>query len=466
MPRRRLTRRAIADAHAWRSQPGSRAAAGTRAYASWDEDSITLAVEACRRATAGAAGIGRLALASTTLPFADRSNAGLVAGALLLDEHVPVQDLAGSQRAGTSGLAALLGSGATGPALLVGAERRPVRAGSPQEAAYGDAAAAVVVGEGPVLAEFLGAESLTADFVDHYREAGAESDYAFEERWVRAEGHAALVPRAVAPLLARAQVAPAAIRHFLFAAPPAVSRRLAASLGIDAAAVADPLFDRIGDTGVAHPLVMLAAALETAQAGDLILLLGFGQGVDAILFRAAPDIAARVRPGVAAALAAGVEDTSYVRFLAHAGLLELDWGMRAERDNRTAQTAYWRRHRDLTGFTGGRCRACGTVQFPRSRACVNPECRAFDTQDEARLADLGGQVKTFTEDWLAYSPAPPFVYGNVALTGGGNVFIDFTDVDPGEVAVGATVRFVFRIKDVDRARGFRRYFWKATPGRA
>ena len=34
----------------------------------------------------------------------------------------------------------------------------------------------------------------------------------------------------------------------------------------------------------------------------------------------------------------------------------------------------------------------------------------------------------------------------------------------GELEVGTRVRFVFRIKDVDAVRGFRRYFWKATAG--
>jgi uncharacterized OB-fold protein len=143
----------------------------------------------------------------------------------------------------------------------------------------------------------------------------------------------------------------------------------------------------------------------------------------------------------------------------------MDWGLRAERDNRTAQSAYFRRHRDVTGFVGGRCRHCGTVQFPRAGACVNPDCRALDAQDEAPLAGLGGAVKTFTEDWLAFTPSPPLAYGNVVLDGGGNVFIEFCDVEPGELAVGAAVRFVFRIKDLDRLRGTRRYFWKATPVR-
>ena len=40
--------------------------------------------------------------------------------------------------------------------------------------------------------------------------------------------------------------------------------------------------------------------------------------------------------------------------------------------------------------------------------------------------------------------------------------MELTDVEPGELAVNDEVRFVFRIKDDDRARGFRRYFWKAT----
>ena len=41
--------------------------------------------------------------------------------------------------------------------------------------------------------------------------------------------------------------------------------------------------------------------------------------------------------------------------------------------------------------------------------------------------------------------------------------IEFADFDPGEAQVDAAVRFVFRLKDIDRLRGFRRYFWKAAP---
>ncbi|MGB7737850.1 MAG: hypothetical protein WBM03_01955, partial [Steroidobacteraceae bacterium] len=188
-------------------------------------------------------------------------------------------------------------------------------------------------------------------------------------------------------------------------------------------------------------------------------------GCDVVVFRATGRAPSAGR-GASGSLAAGVANRDYVRFLANCGLVDVDWGMRAERDNRTAQPAAWRRHRDLTAFFGGQCRACGTVQFPLARACVNPECRAFDTQDPVQLAEKHGRMKTFTEDWLAVTRSPPHVYGNVELEGGGNVFIEFTDVRPGEASVGLAVRFVFRIKDFDGVRGFRRYFWKATPVRS
>ena len=212
--------------------------------------------------------------------------------------------------------------------------------------------------------------------------------------------------------------------------------------------------------------VLLAGALERAAAGDVVLVAGFGQGCDAIVLGATGRGAGTQRKsGLAAALARGLADGEYVRFLSNCGLVEMDWGMRAERDNRTSQAAAWRRHRDVTAFVGGRCSACGTIQFPRSQACVNPDCRAFGTQEDHALAESTARIKTFTEDWLAFTRAPPLVYGNVTFDVGGNLYTEFTDTLPGELAIGMPVRFAFRVKDFDRARGFRRYAWKATPAR-
>lgn len=469
LPRLRLEREAIAAATGWASGKRAGRARGQRACCAWDEDSLTMAVEAARDCLVGrdCDAVASLVFASTTHPFADRCNAGVVADALDLREPLRTSDGAGHQRAGVAALLeALLGARADDDArLVVASDRRIARAGSEQELRFGHGAAAFLVGAGDDLAaELVAHASLRADFVDHYRSADAEFDYSYEERWVRDEGYLALVPRAIGAALEPAGLAANEVTHCIVQGPQRFAAAVAAAAGIAAGAVQDDLQSNCGDSGVAHPLLLLGAALESARAGDVILLAGFGQGCDVLVLRATGRRATHGR-GCAGALAAGISSTEYLRFLADCGLVEMDWGMRAERDNRTAQSAHWRRHRDVTAFVGGRCSACGTVQFPRARACVNPECRAFDTQVPEPLAEKAGRVKTFTEDWLAFTRSPPHVYGNVELDGGGNVFIEFGDARPGELAVGTAVRFAFRIKDFDTARDFRRYFWKAVPVR-
>ena len=50
IPRRRLQRKAIAEAHGWFAPGLAGLAKGERAMANWDEDAITMAVEAARDA--------------------------------------------------------------------------------------------------------------------------------------------------------------------------------------------------------------------------------------------------------------------------------------------------------------------------------------------------------------------------------------------------------------------------------
>ena len=495
LPRARLPRSSIAAAHGWFNPNLPKS--GERTYAAWDEDSLTLAVEAVRACTAVATSaegnstlqrsFGALAFASTTFPFADRSNAGLVAAALGREGALQVRDHGGSLRAGTSALLAALqalADPACPETVVVASDTRRAKPASVQESQYGHGAAAFRLGraaEGAaVLAEYLGGAAVTADFVDHHRSDGEDFDYTLEERWVRDEAWGKLLPGAVGPALAAAGVAASAIDHCVVNAPAAVHKKLAAQLGLREGVFVDTLGKTVGDTGTPQALLLLAAALEKATPGALLLLIGFGQGIDALVFRAgslagsgaAASAAASGTPAenigmppgsFRAALAAGRQETSYTRYLAHQGLLEMELGMRGERDNRTAQSVAWRKRRTVTAFIGGRCRDCNTVQYPLTRACVNPACRAFDTQEEFPLADSPAKVKTFTEDWLAFTPAPPLVYGNVAFAAGGNAFIEFTDATPGDTAVGQPVRFVFRLKDRDVLRGFHRYFWKAVP---
>jgi uncharacterized OB-fold protein len=219
-----------------------------------------------------------------------------------------------------------------------------------------------------------------------------------------------------------------------------------------------------GDTGVAHPLLMLVQALEGAKAGEKILVVGFGQGADALVFEVtAANEKAQRGLGVAGHLARRKEETNYSRFLTINDTIEMERGMRAEADKQTAISALWRNRDAVTAFKGGCCTTCGTKQFPKARICVNPNCNAVDTQESEPFAEKIGTIQSYTADRLTYSPDPPSCYGMIRFEDGGRWMMDFTDADEKNLKVGMPMKMMFRIKDFDTQRGFRRYFWKAAP---
>lgn len=468
LPRARMQRKAIAAANGWFNAGLRGLAKGERAIGNWDEDTITMAVEAARDCLGDRdrTGLRQLVLASTTHPFDDRQNATVVATALHLPSALRTADAAGSLRAGTGALvAALEGRDRT---LVVAADMRRAKAGGTQEMLYGDGAAAMLVGEGTPIARLLGAHAESVDFVHQYRMRDRDTDYGWEERWIRDEGYLKIVPRAVAALLERCGVEPGSIAHFCL--PGTLSRVQAAvarKCGLPEGAVRDPLGATVGDTGAAHPLLMLAAALEDARPGDRILVAGFGEGCDVLLLEAGAIVADSVaRRGVKGALADRREESNYLRWLSFTGTIDLERGMRAEVDKATAMTVLYRNRDMIEGLVGGKCRACGTAQYPRQRYCVNPACNALDSQDDYLFSERTGKVMSYTADALTYSPDPPTYFGMVQVDGGGRMLMDFTEVDPATVDVGLPVRMVFRIKEADPKRGFVRYFWKAAPIRA
>lgn len=475
LPRLRMQRKAMAAANAWFNPSIVSQGKGERTMANWDEDAVTMAVEAARDALppgrdpiGSRRHIGAVYFASTTMPFADRQNAGIVSAALSLPENIHTADVTGSQRAGLSAFIAAtekVASGASGVALVVAADRRATRAGSTQEFQFGDGGAAFLVGSENVAARFLGSHSTSVDFIDHFRGEGEEFDYNWEERWIRDEGYARIVPQTVKGLLEKTGTPATAIDHFILPCLFAkLDQQLAQKCGIEASKVRDNLASTVGECGTAHALLMLAHALEDARPGQKILVAAFGQGCDAILLEVTGSIEkARPPRGVKGSLARRKEETNYMKWLAFNGLVEMEKGMRAEKDNKTALTVTYRKRDMLFGLVGGKCEKCGTAQFPRTRICVNPNCRAVDEQKPFSFAELEGKILSWSADYLTYSQDPPQHYGMVTFEEGGRFLSDFTDVDVGSVDTGSKMRMVFRIKDFDERRGFRRYFWKAAP---
>ena len=465
LPRRRLQRSAIAAANTWFDASLRGLARGERTMCSWDEDTVTMAVEAARD-MGPPARTQALFLASTTHPFAVRQNAGIVAEALNLGSDLRTMDVAGSLRASTTALMSALDAAAAGTqVIVVAAERRRARAGSPMEMLSGDGAAALQIGSEGEIATLLGSATVAADFIDHFRASGDAYDYAWEDRWIRDEGWLKLVPQAVARALAKAGVEPTEVDRLIV---PCHLRRVPEGVGkacgISAEAVADPMMSTVGQCGTAQPLLMLAAELASAEPGQIIVVTGFGQGCDALVFRVTEAIgAARPNRGVAGWLERRVEETNYSKFLTYCGVVEREYGKRAELDRSPALTAQYRNREGVTGFVGGRCKRCGTVQYPKAIYCVNPNCGARDTQEPHPMADVPATVKTFTADHLVFSMDPPAYLGLVEFEGGGRTMVEFTEVDPESFDVGTPTSMRFRIKHVDERRGMRQYFWKAAP---
>lgn len=470
LPRLRLNRMAIFQAMGWFAPAVIMVAQGERSMCNWDEDSITMAVAASRDCLKGLpkTSIDGLYLASTTLPFADRQNAGIAATALNLKSDILTSDFTASQRAGTNALLAALESVKSGErkqVLVTAADKRETKPAYFYEMWFGDGAASLMVGDTDVIAAYKGSYSVSYDFVDHYRGAFKKYDYNWEERWVRDEGYSKIIPEAVSALLAKLDLTMKDISKLIFPCFfKAEHANIAKKLGAGKEQVADNLHEVCGETGAAHPLLMLTAALDTAKPGDKLLVAGFGQGCNAFLFEATEAITRfGGRNRFQKALENKETTENYLKFLKFRGLIHPEMGIRAEAPSQTALTVLWRRRKMLLGLVGGKCRECGTPQFPKTETCVNPECTARHTQDDYEFADIPAKIKTFTGDLLAVSVDPPHKYGMVQFEGGGRFMADFTDCKMEDLRVGLPVQMVFRKRGEDEERGFVNYFWKAAP---
>lgn len=463
VPRLRIDRGIIAEAHRWMAPGLKGQAKGSRAFTSWDEDAVTMAVEAARDALKGdsADDLRAIYLASTTLPYADLQSSAIVSGAILAPKGIYSADIGNSQRAGTSGLLQALKIGEA--ALVIASDAPAAKPASAQELTYGAAAAAFCLGSSGVIARLIGSASVTDTFVDHFRAANAKYDYAWEERWVRDEGYAKLAPAAIEAALAQAGIGIAAITHFVMPSMLRGAADLVAKAVKYSGAMAPMLEDGVGYAGAAHALLQLAHVLETSKFGDKILVVGFGQGADALIFEATG--AANELPkrrGVSGSIADALPTDSYLRMLSFYDAIDVEWGMRAEKNGKTQLTEQYRSGFQIEGFVAGVCEACGTVQFPQLQNCV--KCHAPRSQfKQMTLADKPAQVLTVTADWLSYHPAPPLYVGFVQFDNGARLLMEMVDIGPQGIARGQTLRMVYRIKERDKVRGYNRYFWKATP---
>jgi 3-hydroxy-3-methylglutaryl CoA synthase/uncharacterized OB-fold protein len=458
VPYRRLRRAAVGEVF------GSGGGRGTRAVASYDEDTTTMGVEAARFALRSAPGArpGALWFATAEPAYLDKNNASTLHAALRLDTGVPAFDFGGALRSGVGALrCALDGSGAV---LVVASDLRTGLPTSADESQGGDGAAALLVGsaaDGPLLAEHLASASATEEFLERWRTPGSTRSRQWEERFGEVK-YGPLADQAWNAALKAADLAPDGVDRVVVTGMHArATRSVAGRLGAGKDALADDLAATVGNTGTAHPALLLTHALESAAPGEVLALVVLADGVDVLVFRTTDALPSYTPARPVAAQVATGGDLPYGKFLAWRDAVTLEPPRRPEPDRISASVA-GRTEEWKYAFVGSRDRASGELHLPPAR--VSRVGDAVDDMDPAPMADVQGTIALLTVDRIAYSPSPPITFAVVDWDGGGRLPVELTDADAGELHIGDRVEMTFR--RLFTSDEIHNYFWKARPVRA
>lgn len=469
IPFHRMSREVFYNAWGGAKMPGE------RAVCNFDEDSLTMAREAAADCLRGvdANKVDGLFYATTTASFLERLGASILAVTLDLREDIRTMDVSDTLRAGTTAFAAAADAVKAKSAknvLVAASDHRMAAPAGDFEMALGDGAAAVLVGDKNVIATIEGSYHISDEFSGVWRAEGEQFIRAWEDRMVYDKGYSEVLPQAIKGLMQKYDAQTSDFAKVVYDTTLETRRHagVAKSLKFSEEQVQDPLFTTVGNTGSAHAMLMLVAALEDAKPGDKILWASYANGVDAFILQVTPEIE-KLAPR-----------RGFKKHLDNKHMLEnndryLRWRkiVPLERARRSEQTpvSIAHLHRDskiALAMYGVRCKACGTPQFSQGgsygyftplRVCV--DCQAVDQMEPYKFSDKRAKIFTYTEDRLADSNDPPTTVTVVDFDGGGRAVFDMTDRGGQEVKVGMELEMTFRKLFVDR--GWHQYFWKTRP---
>ena len=458
LPRLRMERSLIT--HAW----GTPQPSGAVAVANYDEDALTMAVEAALSCLGEdeASGVDGLYFASTSSPYREKQVASVVATACDLGRQTQTADFAGSTRAGLSALIAAgnaVGANRRAAVLVTAADARVAAPESELEGLLGDAAAAVRIGHQGVLAEIVDVACLSEEFTHLWRTDDGKFVQSFAGKFSNTFGYARDLGEAIRALLSAQRLQPEAISRVAVAAPDGrAAIDLVKELRFDPRRqLVTPPVATIGSAGVADPLLALAAALDEASPGDRIIVGAYGEGADAVLLRVTDELPQRrAAPSWKQWLESQSPLPSYEKYLKFRRVLDLD-----EPGEAINNVLEFKELKQDLRLYGSRCESCGTVQFPIARVCI--KCKMRDRLTDHKLRKTG-RIFTFTIDHLIANIEHPLPMAVVDLDGGGRLYLQVTDFEESEVTVDAPVTLTFR--RLHEGGGNHNYFWKARPPRS
>lgn len=438
LPRHRLT-----AAEVGRARGVEKRGRAARRVAGFDEDALTMAVEAGRLVRRGGEAVGGVLFCTSTPPYLVKNNASAAHAALGLPEQAYAYDAGGSYRSVIGAVRA-----ARAGTLLLAGDVAVTTPDSGDELERGDAAVALLFGPADRAAvQVVATASTTAELLDLWRDPAQPVASASEDRFAVDE-YRDLLDRTVARLGVTTAT------HVVVSATGQRVARWAAKVLSRYGTVVD--LAGVGHAGAADAVLRLVAALQGASPGDTVLWVTLADGCDAMLLRCTEHlVAGRATPTVAEQLATG-RDARYLDVLNWRGLLDRAGPRRpppaVPSAPAAARNAAWK-----YALVATRCENCGKVAAPPQRVCVR--CGTADRMTPAPLADTGATIRTFSVDRLAYSPNPPVVAAVVDFDGGGRLEVEVADADVERLRVGARVHMVFRRRYT--SGGVHNYAWKA-----
>jgi len=448
------------------AQWDARAAHGVRSLCNADEDSVTMAAEAAIHSIEG---IGRehidgLYFASTTAPYAEKAHSSILARVCDLSDSTEIADFMASTRAGAMAVKAAYNAVKAGTCknvIVTSADQRNGYPKSQQEQMFGDAAAAVVIGSENVAASIEAWETVNVEIHDAWRNRKDDYVRTGESRFARSKGYTYALVEVMKTIMSSRNLCPNDISRVILPASNVKEQLSAAkAAGFVPEQVQDPFLMQVGDCGTAQPALLLAAALENASPGELILWTSYGSGADAILLKVTERIETLKKEQIQKYLDSRQELKGYPRFLSFRGLLEAEPG-EPYKINPSASN-YWREQKSILSLHGSRCKKCGQIMFPINRICYS--CHSKDEFEEICLYDREFKLFTYSIDRLAGRSDDPMIGQAVAEDRNGTrIYLLITDFQESDITIGMPLEASFR--KMHELGNFVNYYWKFRPVR-
>jgi hydroxymethylglutaryl-CoA synthase len=258
----------------------------------FDEDAVTIAVEAARnaikRASVDPARIGAIYAGSESHPYAVKPTGTIVGEAIGVNHELTAADFEFACKAGTAAVQACLGlvtANLIDLGLAIGTDTSQGAPGDALEYTAAAGAAAYLIGRENLAAEIEGFYSFTTDTPDFWRREGMP----YPEhggRFTGEPGYFKHVTSATRGLMKKMRTSPEDYDYAVFHQPNGkFPVRVAGQLGFSRDQIEPGLVvPWIGNTYSGSSLIGLAATLDIALPGERLFLASFGSGAGSDAF--------------------------------------------------------------------------------------------------------------------------------------------------------------------------------------